>query len=132
MNQGLPKQERVYKRDEIQSLLKRGESFAKHPVRAIYEIHPGKAADVAVMFSVPKRKFKKAVDRNRIKRLMRESYRLNKQDLHEVAQKKQLTVRVMFLYTGRELPDFTTLRDKIILTLQRLEECCVSKADRES
>ncbi len=132
MSKGLPKSEIIHKRDEIQSLLKKGESFAHHPVRAIYEIHPSENPGVTVMFSVPKRKFKHAVDRNRIKRLLREGYRLNKQNLTENVKKHQLTVRVMFLFTGRELPEFTRLQDKIILTLQRLEQCCESFVDQES
>ena len=79
MSESFGKKEKLKSKKEIELLFAEGESIAKYPVRLVFK----KASfeeDVAfkVGTSVSKRYFKKAVDRNRIKRLMRESYRKNK------------------------------------------------------
>ena len=68
---------------------------------------------------VSARNFKKAVDRNRIKRLLRECYRLNKQALHVVAPQKPMAV--FFLYIGKDMPDFLLLNEKMCAALGKLE-----------
>ena len=70
--------------------------------------------------SVPKKKIKRAVDRNRIKRLTREGYRLNKQLLIEVCNNKNAAIDFMLIYTGNVNPEFITVQSKIVLILQRL------------
>jgi ribonuclease P protein component len=64
--------------------------------------------------------FKKAVDRNRIKRLIREAYRLQKNPLHDILKGKNQQLRLFIIYTGREVPEFKTVFDKMRLILQRL------------
>jgi ribonuclease P protein component len=98
-----------------------GQSFANFPIRVIYLETPLNADFPAqVTFSVPKRKFKKAVDRNRIKRLMREAYRLNKPKLYEslIAQEKQ--VAVLFLYVANEELAYQFIESKMKQALKRL------------
>lgn len=98
-----------------------GQSFANFPIRVIYLETPLNADFPAqVTFSVPKRKFKKAVDRNRIKRLMREAYRLNKPKLYEslIAQEKQ--VAVLFLYVANEELAYQLIESKMKQALKRL------------
>ena len=121
MKNGLPKAEVLHKRDDISSLMKDGKSFAKHPVRVVYSMVDSENPEVLVFFSAPKRNFKRAVDRNRVKRLLREAYRLNKFTLVETAHTQNKTIHLAFLFTGRELPSFTGVQDKIILILQRLK-----------
>lgn len=75
---------------------------------------------VRVAFGVPKRNFKSAVKRNRIKRLMREAYRLNKQDLHDALGLKSVKIVVFIIYTGKEVPSYAETQGKIILSLRRL------------
>ena len=71
-------------------------------------------------FGAGARHFKKAVDRNRIKRLSREAYRLQKNPLLQRLEEKRLSLAVFFIYTGKELPDYGTVTDKIGVALQKL------------
>jgi ribonuclease P protein component len=71
-------------------------------------------------FGASTRNFKKAVDRNRIKRLSREAYRLQKQTLYDHLVEKNRCLAVFFIYTGKELPDYGTVTEKIGVALQKL------------
>ena len=71
-------------------------------------------------FGASSRNFKKAVDRNRIKRLTREAYRLQKPILQEWLSKKDRSLALFFIYTGKELPDYEVVKEKIGLALQKL------------
>ena len=76
-----------------------------------------------LVLGVSSKNFKKAVDRNRIKRLTREAWRLQKNELEgkiESINGKQLNV--FFIYTGKELPDFTTVKDKVAVALKKLSD----------
>ena len=69
---------------------------------------------------VSNRNFKKAVDRNRVKRVVRECYRLQKNPLNEQLLKSGYTLDLFLIYTARELPDFLVLKEKLQLILSRL------------
>jgi ribonuclease P protein component len=69
---------------------------------------------------VSTKNFKKAVDRNRIKRLMRESYRLQKISLSNKLKEKNLQLALFFIYTAKDLPEFKIISEKIGLILQRI------------
>jgi ribonuclease P protein component len=68
---------------------------------------------VQIAFAVPKKNFKRAVDRNRIKRLMRESYRKNKSDLHAFISDQGTSVALLLIFTGRELISYPETESKI-------------------
>lgn len=69
--------------------------------------------------------FKKAVDRNRIKRLLRETYRLNKHSLKTCIEEKNIHLAVFFMFTGKELLDYSIVSEKMKLALEKLEEIMV-------
>jgi ribonuclease P protein component len=71
-------------------------------------------------FGASSRQFKRAVDRNRIKRLCREAWRLQKQALQQCLNDKGLYMAVFFIYTGKGLPDYPMVTQKIGVALQRL------------
>ena len=72
---------------------------------------------------VSKRHFKRAVDRNRIKRLIREAYRTQKLPLQQkVAEGTKGYLKLFILYTGKELPEFGVIKEKTLAVLNRLEK----------
>ncbi len=102
-------------------LFQKGKQFSHFPFKVVW-LPQNTQHQLQAGIGVSSRYFKKAVDRNRIKRLMREAYRLQKNTLynHLVAQQKQLSVFV--LYTGKELPDYETVFDKFGTILKRLQK----------
>ena len=98
------------------------------PLRAIYMTEPLQDAPspVRILVSVPKKRFKHAVDRNRMKRQVREAYRLNKHELCQLAAERGLLVSVAFICITDELVEsakveksmkkiLANIADKIIL-----------------
>lgn len=117
----LKAQERLKSRKIIQQLFECGLSFSHFPFRVIYQqvenSEPLKAA-----FSVSSRNFKKAVHRNRIKRLMRESWRKQKLPLKQSLSEGNKSLAVFIIYTGKEIPQYHFLYEKMGGVLSRLEE----------
>ena len=119
----LNKQERLKSMKIIQQLFKEGKSFSVFPFRVIYLHNQNLIYSLQAGFSVSARNFKKAVDRNRIKRLMRETYRLQKNNLQMEADDNHQKLAVFFLYTGKELPEYQLVFEKIgnaILKLRKI------------
>ncbi|WP_298546934.1 ribonuclease P protein component [uncultured Aquimarina sp.] len=109
--------EKLKSKKEIELLFSEGKSIAKYPVRLIYrKTTLEKEAKIQAGVSVSKRNFKKAVDRNRIKRLLRESYRKNK---YLVSNNTTHQFAFMFLYTGKEMPDYILIESKIKEIIQK-------------
>ncbi len=109
--------EKLKSKKEIELLFGEGKSIAQYPIRLIYRkssIQENNGPKTAV--SVSKRNFKKAVDRNRIKRLLREGYRKNKYIVHHNTT-HQFTF--MFLYTGKEMPEYALVASKMKKILQK-------------
>ena len=107
----------------ITLLFTQGEAFIAYPLRVVYLIEPKKDNSTAsVMVSVPKKRFKRAVKRNRLKRLMREAYRLNKQEILEKLNEKELQIHVAFNYVSDEIMDIAQIEKKMKVALQKLIE----------
>ena len=71
-----------------------------------------------VLISVSKKKFKRAVDRNKIKRLVREAYRLNKHTLYDQLEAKQLILHIN--YIAPKIPDYHGVEEVVKLGLKRI------------
>ena len=100
----LKKTERVSAQKEIDGLFKQRTAFISYPLRVVYlEQKPFSGATVSILISVPKRKFKRAVHRNRLKRLIKEAYRLKKNVLLQQCEEKESGLLIAFLYVGNEL-----------------------------
>ncbi len=123
MNFGFSKKEHLFGMKNIETLFSVGDSFFSYPFRVVYLIQNRKEREfpVRVLISVPKKKFKLAVDRNRIKRVIRETYRLNKKELISQSIQEKKTVQIAFQYVAKEKLDFTTLNDKMKLVLNQIE-----------
>jgi ribonuclease P protein component len=81
---------------------------------------PTQQVSVQVMFTVSKKRFKKATDRNRVKRLMREVYRLNRHVLTEALQQSGKTMALSVIYTGHQLPEFALLSNEFNVCIQKV------------
>ena len=99
------KAERLCSKKTIDKLFANGESFLAYPFKVVFLRNAmGLKSPVQVGFSVGKRNFKRAVQRNRIKRLMRETYRLNKSELYENISTDGLAV--FFIFIGKTIPAY--------------------------
>ena len=87
----------------------------------LYDVVENTQATLLAGVTVSSRKFKKATDRNRIKRVLREAYRLQKIPLQNFLQQQNISIAVFFIYNGNELPLFTEVYKKIGIILQKLE-----------
>lgn len=101
------KNEKLKSQKAIAHLFLEGQSISAYPLRLVYQINEDKAK---VGVSVSKRNFKRAVDRIRIKRLLREAYRLNKNMLID---NNSITYSFMILYISKEMPDFALVDTKM-------------------
>jgi ribonuclease P protein component len=117
----LGKDERLKSRKLIERLFRDGKSFAIFPFRVYYLAVPTEGhSSLQAGFGAGSKNFKKAVDRNRIKRLTREAYRLQKQELAAHLIEKGHALAIFFIYTGKELPETALVSVKIGLALQKL------------
>lgn len=116
-----PKEERIFLQKEIDLLFSEGNSFMSYPLRVVYvEKKPESGASAAILLSVPKKKFKRAVKRNRIKRLIRESYRLNKIPFIESLVEKDKGLLIAFLFVGDGLPIYDEIEKSVKKALSLL------------
>lgn len=117
------KTERIYLKKEINHLFKYGFSFSIYPLRIIYlENQTICKNPISILVSVPKKKIKLAVKRNRIKRLIRESYRLTKDNLWEYLSAKNKKLLLAFIYISDKLYNFNQIQVVINKVLDTLKE----------
>jgi ribonuclease P protein component len=121
----LGKDERLKSRKQIEKLFAEGKSFVVSPFRVYFIVnaHPSMIPGGSFLqfgIGVSNKNFRKAVDRNRIKRLTREAWRLQKNELREATIKQAKQLNVFFIYTGKELTDFATVKEKVALALKKL------------
>ena len=112
------KHERLSKKKEIESLFAQGKSFNLPPLRVISKPNPDQSIlNHQVLFTVPTRNFKRAVDRNLIKRRLREAYRLNKSKL-TLATK----LLVAYIFTAKNILPYKIIEEKLVQSLNKLNE----------
>ena len=113
--------QRIKSRSAFDNLFETGQGIKQFPFRLVWmscpynEKHPVKIAVV-----VPKRNMRKAFQRNRMKRLMREAYRLNKNPIVDFANNHKKGFLLLFIVHVNNPVEFAETQEKIILLLQRL------------
>ncbi len=114
----LPRKSILKRKQLIDALFQSGRSIAAYPLRLVYlPMSYPEDSRFLVTFSVPKKKIKKAVHRNRIKRLMRESFRLQQYDLN-LPQKTLL----MWIFTGNDVPNYEIIYQKMNLIINEINK----------
>jgi len=121
----LGKKERLKSRKQIEQLFKEGNSISISPFRVYFLINQMFNAqrsmfNVQFGVGVSGKSFRKAVDRNRIKRLIREAWRQQNTELKEKLKTTGLQMDVFFIYTGKEIPGYKLVCEKVKTAIEKL------------
>ena len=116
-----PKSERLHSKKQIEQLFNQGDSFTIYPLKVVYLKKPLESTlPNQVLVSIPKKNFKRSVDRNKLKRRIKEVYRLHKQ----VLENKQAGFYLLigYIYVGKEISSYQIIEEKLKQSLERLKE----------
>ena len=115
----LKKTDRLKSRKAIDIMFTKGKSFSNYPFRILW-MNVENEDGLKAGFSASTKNFKKATDRNKIKRLVREAYRLQKNDLAVQLSLNKKAINVFFIYTGKEVPTYDLIFEKMGNVLKRI------------
>ena len=118
MNFRFPKSEKLKSKKEIKLLFTEGKTVTKYPIKLFF-LPTQNGQNTKAAFSVPKHRFKKAVDRNRIKRQIKEAYRHQK---HLLKNNEDSRYLLFFLYIGKENSAYTTIDTCLINVLKKMKK----------
>ena len=105
-------------------------SFSVFPLRVVYLPVEELEADASILISVSKRRFKRAVKRNRVKRQIREAYRVNKHELLNALAEKKCRLAIAFIYLSDQLTESSVIEERVKTALARIvEKVTVSDAN---
>lgn len=128
--------ERLKREKDLNALFLSGKAHSLFPLRAVFHLADrpeGETAPVRICVSAPKKKFRRAHDRNRVKRLLREAWRIRKTAVYEaVPEGRQL--HLMLIFSGKELPEMpaiATAVEKLIPVLKRFVAAPADPATEE-
>ena len=119
----LHKVERLDKKKIIEKMFAGGSrSFSVFPLRVVYLPVEELEADPSILISVSKRRFKRAVKRNRVKRQIREAYRVNKHELLNILVERKCRLAIAFIYLSDQLVESSIIEDRMRIALVRITE----------
>ena len=114
--QNLPKEQRLHKEKDIQTLFEKGRGFNFYPFRVVFYTHntdSDKQPLARLLISVSKKRFHHAVKRNKVKRLVREAWRKNKSELIVKCEKHKITFDIALVYTATIILSYEEIEKKI-------------------
>ena len=115
-----PKSNRLKSRKKLQQIFAEGKSARAENVRIVYLVEKNTTTELKCGVGLTTKFFKNAVDRNRIKRLLREAYRLQQQPLLDYTSQTRICLSIFILFTGKELPTYAPLYDNVGIALRKL------------
>ena len=119
----LRKSERLDRKKVIEKMFAGGSrSFSVFPLRVVYLPVEELEADASILISVSKRRFKRAVKRNRVKRQIREAYRVNKHELLNILVERKCRLAIAFIYLSDQLVESSIIEDRMRVALVRITE----------
>ena len=119
----LHKVERLDKKKIIEKMFAGGSrSFSVFPLRVVYLPVEELEADASSLISVSKRRFKRAEKRNRVKRQIREAYRVNKHELLNILVERKCRLAIAFIYLSDQLVESSIIEDRMRIALVRITE----------
>ena len=117
------KAEKLCSKKDIELLYKSGSSKTFYPLKIFWKVNKFESGYPArLLITVPKRLYKRAVDRNLMKRRIRESYRLAKPNLYAELMKKEIQLDVLIMYVGKEKEEFIVVQKSLETALIKLSE----------
>ena len=123
MNYHFGAKSRIKSKKQITQIFKSNTSGFVYPIKFLYTLNEDHELGTAqVLITVPKRGFKLAVNRNKIKRLIRESYRLHKPEFEKTLLENRIAIDLAFIYTGKNSCDFNQIdscMERIIYSVER-------------
>ncbi|HEX8461839.1 MAG TPA: ribonuclease P protein component [Segetibacter sp.] len=114
------KEEKLKSRKAIEHLFTKGKSMSAFPIKMIYDLVDSSDTPLKAGVTVSSRTFKKAVQRNRVKRVLREAFRLQKTTLQTALKERQQYLTIFFIFTGKELPVYVEVYEKMGILLNKL------------
>lgn len=114
------KHEKLKSKKQLDKLFASGKSFTVFPVKVFYGLPDKQDNIIRTGVGVSSRHFKKAIHRNRIKRLLREAYRTEKQPLHAYLNNNNKQLTVFLLFIDKAMPEYDLVKEKMNLCIQRL------------
>lgn len=114
------KNEKLKSRKQLQQIFSTGKTFTIFPLKVFYQLVDEQDNIIKTGVGVSKKNFKKAVDRNRIKRLLREYYRTQKIPLHNSLLNNNKKLAIFILYIDKVLPAYNLIQQKMLQVTERL------------
>ena len=115
------KEERLTRKKLMDELFNNGSSFYLLPFKVLLlETSFESLYPVQILISVPSKNFPRAVDRNKIKRLIREAYRMNKDSLYSELERKNKKLLLAYIYSSKKMETFSVIQEKVIVSLQKI------------
>ena len=108
----------------IEALYSENQFIVSYPLKCYYSFsnNADSVSKVKVAFTVPKRTFKNAVNRNKIKRRMREAYRLNYKNILDLSNENEKQLLLFIIYIGKEELNYTTIEKNMQAVLQKIRK----------